>query len=426
MRARPEPATEPSREAPVLGDPEFRLLREFIQRSAELPAAAVTRHTAALVARFAERFPDRRSDDLGFLQTLYQEELARRQGKFAARAIHPGRETSGKSAASSVERMVARKADRWRAFQTMAERVTRGGLDALSARELPEFAARYREVAADLARARTYGADPVTLGQLERLVAAGHNALYRSGRNTWRSIGDFMLRQCPAAVIQARRYVLLAGTVFTLSAIGGFALLREKPALAPELLPDVVLERAEAGIARTAQGQGYVVSEPGSRPIVASSIITNNIQVAFSCFAGGIFLGVGALVMLAFNGLLIGAVSAHFANAGLLGYLYTFVIGHSVLEVFAIWVSGAAGFLLGRALIAPGPLRRADALVLAGRQAVRMVGAAVLILFVAGSIEGFVSAGGYSVGLRLVVSAASVVLLGLYLLNGWKRATEHR
>ena len=92
------------------------------------------------------------------------------------------------------------------------------------------------------------------------------------------------------------------------------------------------------------------------RPLAASGIIVNNIRVAFLCFAGGIALGVGSLLLLAFNGLSIGAVSGHFANTGLLGYLWTFVIGHGLLELFAIWVAGAAGFLLGKALFLPGRL----------------------------------------------------------------------
>jgi uncharacterized membrane protein SpoIIM required for sporulation len=160
------------------------------------------------------------------------------------------------------------------------------------------------------------------------------------------------------------------------------------------------------------------VTGGSERPVLASSIITNNIQVAFQCFAGGIFLGVGALVMLAFNGVLLGAVSAHFANAGLLGYLWTFVVGHSVLELFSIWIAGAAGFRLGLALIAPGQLSRGDALVVTGRQAVRMVGAAVVLLVIAGAIEGSISAGDLPLAARLGVSAGSVVFLGLYLLNG--------
>jgi uncharacterized membrane protein SpoIIM required for sporulation len=121
---------------------------------------------------------------------------------------------------------------------------------------------------------------------------------------------------------------------------------------------------------------------------------------------------------LAYNGLELGAVSGHFANVGLLGYLWTFIAGHGALELFSIWVAGAAGFMLGHALIAPGPLLRRDALVLAGRRAVRMIVAVVVLLVVAGTIEGFVSAGGLSVAGRALVSVASLAFLALYLVNG--------
>jgi uncharacterized membrane protein SpoIIM required for sporulation len=89
-----------------------------------------------------------------------------------------------------------------------------------------------------------------------------------------------------------------------------------------------------------------------------------------------------------------------------------------VLELFAIWVAGAAGFLLGRALIAPGELTRRDALVLAGRQAMRLIGAVIVLLAVAGTIEGFVSSSDWPLPLRLGVSGASVLFLLLYLSNG--------
>ena len=135
-------------------------------------------------------------------------------------------------------------------------------------------------------------------------------------------------------------------------------------------------------------------------------------------FAGGVFFGVGSLVLLAFNGLAIGTISGHFANVGLLGYLLEFIVGHGVLELFAIWVAGAAGFLLGKSLIAPGQVTRSDALVVNGRLAVRMVGAATLLLLVAGVIEGFISAGEKDLLFRIAISGASILLLVAYLLNG--------
>jgi uncharacterized membrane protein SpoIIM required for sporulation/uncharacterized RDD family membrane protein YckC len=395
------PATAPAGPAleaqttgsPLLSDEEFRLLREFSHRAGALPPPVQARLARNLSARFSGRFPERTDDDAGFLERLYQDELARRRGRFGSR--------SG-TRSGVADRLVARKSARWDEFQTLAQRVARDGLDALSADELPNFAARYREISADLARARTYGAEPV----------------YREERQTWRRIWVFLARECPAAIIGARRYVALATLVFLLPAVGGFALLRERPSLAPMVLPDVLLERAEAGAAREARGSGYVEDTGGTRPLMASMIITNNIRVAFMCFAGGIVLGVGSLLLLALNGLSIGAASGHFANAGLLGYLWTFVIGHGLLELFAIWVAGAAGFMLGKALILPGDLPRRDAVVLAGRAAMRLLGAVVVFLLVAGAIEGFVSAGSWPLPARLAVSAGSLVFLALYLWNG--------
>jgi len=402
---------------PELADEEFHFLREYAERAPSLPDDIRARLAGRLAARLAERYPSRPADPELFLAALYRDELSRRRGRFGARAAagEGRRESSG----GVVERLVARKSGRWNEFQALAERASRSGLDSFAAPELPDFAARYREIAADLARARTYRAPPTTLTRLERLVAAGHNALYRDERRTAGQVWRFLIAECPAAIIETRRALLLAFLAFFLPAMAGFLLLKERPGLAEEVLPSVMLERAEAGAERQRAGRGYYEAEAGERPLMASAIMTNNIGVAFRCFAGGIFLGVGSLVLLAYNGLAMGAISGHYGNRGLLGYLWTFVIGHGVLELFAIWVAGAAGFLLGRAIIAPGDLARGDALVVTGRVAMRMIGAVIILLVVAGLIEGFVSASTESLGYRLAVSGASVVFLAAYLARGW-------
>lgn len=407
---------------PQLSDGEFQLLRGFASRAPALPPPVRHRFARQLAARFSERHPGRPADDLEFVTQLHEDELARRSGRFGARA---GTSDGRAPRRSVAERLVARKGVRWNEFHAMADRVTAGGLDVLAARELPDFATRYREVAADLARARTYGADALVLAQLERLVAAGHSALYRNERQTWRRIWIFISRECPGAVAESWRYVAIAYLVFLIPAGAGFALLRDRPSLAPELIPDTMLERAEAGAARLAKGQGYVLAPGEDRPVMATSIITNNVRVAFYCFAAGIVLGVGSLVVLGYNGLLLGAVSGHYANVGMLGYLWTFVIGHGLLEITALCIAAAAGFLLGRAIIAPGDLPRTDALILAGRRAMRLVGVAVVLLIVAGTIEGFISSSGWSVPARLAVSSGSVAFLVIYLLNGRRSSVSH-
>ncbi len=408
---KPDAEPEPAPSVP-LDDERFRLLTRFAGRS-DLPPEARDRIAASLAGRFADRTRPPGASVTEFLLDVHARELARRRGRLA------GRDGLG-------ERLSARQGERWDAFQALAEQATSAGLDSFAPEELPGFAARYREIAADLARARTYRADPATLARLERLVAAGHNVLYRDEQQTWRRVWTAVSRKFPAAVVEARWLVLLAWGVFTVPALGGYALIRERPALASELLPEVMLRRAEAGHARTAEGRKYVSVDWSGRPLAASFIITNNIRVAIACFAGGVFLGVGSLVLLAYNGLAMGTFAGHFANQGLLGYLLEFIVGHGVLELFAIWVAGAAGFLLGKSIVAPGDRSRTDALVVSGRVAVRMMGAVAVLLVIAGSIEGFLSVGGEGLPVRAAASAASLAFLLGYLARGarWRRVSS--
>jgi uncharacterized membrane protein SpoIIM required for sporulation len=253
---------------------------------------------------------------------------------------------------------------------------------------------------------------------LERLAASGHNALYRPDERPWRRLGPILLREAPAAVVRSWRLVLLAVVILVTTSAIGYATLRERPALAEEVVPEVMRERAAAAKDRLAQGLTYVEAAADEGPGLAAFLMTHNVGVAFSCFAGGILFGFGALFLLASNGLSLGSSLGHFVNVGAGGYLGSFVLAHGVLELFAICVAAAAGFRLGRALWSPGDLTRADALELEGRVAVRMVGAVVVLLIVAGLIEGLASATGATLAYRAGLASASAVFLVLYLANG--------
>jgi uncharacterized membrane protein SpoIIM required for sporulation len=319
-----------------------------------------------------------------------------------------------------------RKRDAWEAFRILAAQAERGGLKRLGAAAIPGFAAQYREVAADLARARTYGVDPRVLEYLERIVSAGHNALY--GRHAMGRVrtGRTLLREIPAAVVASRGYVVAAFLVFALPAVTGYLLIRERPAVAEEVLPDGIIARAREGAEHRAAGLGYAEAPSMYLPIVASRIITNNVQVAFFAFAFGSTAGVGTLALLVMNGLFFGAVLGLFANYSLAGWLLTFVAGHGVLELTAIFIAGGAGFRIAGAIIAPGDRTRRDALVLEGRLAIRMVAAAVTLLAIAGTIEGLLSASDAPAAYKYAVSAATAVFLFLYLRNGADHLTRLR
>jgi uncharacterized membrane protein SpoIIM required for sporulation len=88
---------------------------------------------------------------------------------------------------------------------------------------------------------------------------------------------------------------------------------------------------------------------------------------------------------------MLGAVFAFVQNYGLAGELGEFVIGNGPVELSVICLAGGAGLRLGHAMIAPGLMRRRDAVAAAGRDAMTIAFIGALWLVVAGTIEGFIS-----------------------------------
>ena len=150
--------------------------------------------------------------------------------------------------------------------------------------------------------------------------------------------------------MQSWQYVLLAFLLFSVPAAVGYVMIRERPALAEELLSPVMVARAEAAAENLAEGRGYAETTKEDRPQVAALIITNNITVSFGTFVGGLTAGVLTTWLLFANGMMFGLVLGLFRNYQALSYLLTFVLGHGVLELTAIFISAGAGFRLAKAM----------------------------------------------------------------------------
>ena len=127
---------------------------------------------------------------------------------------------------------------------------------------------------------------------------------------------------------------------------------------------------------------------------LAAQIFTNNIQVTFLAFAGGILLGLGTLYVLIQNGILLGAVAGLAIGAGNGRPFFELVVAHGVLELSCIAVAGAAGLRLASAIVDPGTRSRMDALRTEARAAVEIVLGTAVWLVVAGLVEGFLTPAG--------------------------------
>lgn len=160
-----------------------------------------------------------------------------------------------------------------------------------------------------------------------------------------------------------------------------------------------------------------------TQAVLASSIFTNNIRVAFLAFAGGLTLGFGTIGLLVYNGALLGALAGITIQAGNFSVFVRYVVPHGMLELSCIAVAGAAGLRLAWAVIDPGTMPRGASLRAAARPAVTLVLGTAPWLVVAGLTEGFVTPRGLPLGAALAVGIFWFSLYwGLVVTRGHSRA----
>jgi uncharacterized membrane protein SpoIIM required for sporulation len=310
----------------------------------------------------------------------------------------------------NLERFQADRAAEWDELQGLLERVgrRRSPLPAAGVLRVGEL---YRASVADLAYARRrFAGDPI-VERLERLVARARQVVYGE-RESRHALRDYLLHGYWRA-IRARPGLLgivlvamVASTV--LPALWAVT----DPGAAVGLIPAAYRGAANPHVHNLPTGAANAAA-------LASSIYTNNIQVAFLCFAGGLLFGLGTLYVLVYNGLLLGTLAGLSLQAGTFDVFVRYVLPHGVLELSCFAVAGLSGLRLGAALVDPGPLPRGEALRRAARPAVALVLGTAPWLVLAGIVEGSVTPSGLSVGAALAVGLGLGVLFwGLVLVRG--------
>lgn len=401
-----------------LSEPEFALLARFVERRGDLDPARRAQFVAQLSERFATHLrPWAGQSPAAQLVKLHASEAeARRQGAAVRRDTGAARERHA---------IVAANAERWAAFAGRLAVAQKGGLRSLGEQGVREFVQEYRELTADLARLRTAsrGEEGREVFYVNRLVSGAHNLLYRRRTISPAEVVRFLFFTVPQEIRRSSRPILLAAALlFVPLGVTAVAVSRDAEA-ATAFLPPAMFDRAEDGVRAAREGEGYVDVPEIYRPTMASSIIANNLQVAFLAFASGITAGVMTVWVLVSNGLSIGAVLGLYVSKGIGSLILAFIAPHGVLELFAICLAGAAGLLIGAAIFVPGDRTRRRALVENGRRAASLVAGATFLLLFAGLIEGFISPiPWWPLELKLTVSAVTALALYAYLRQGAVRA----
>lgn len=284
---------------------------------------------------------------------------------------------------------VERRRPKWQSLEQLLAKAEGSGLGALSLDEARALARHYRSASSDLLWVRSRAGSAEVSGYLNDVVGRAYALTYPGKRVRWSEAWRFLTHGFPELASREWRMLASALLVFWVGFGFGYLGMVIDPEAAPYLVPEQHLEiDPTERAAQEATGEGATAQQQSA---FASFLFTHNIQVAFLAFALGASAGLGTLLMLFSNGVLIGALAWVYASKDLATWFWAWILPHGVPEITAICLAGAGGFVLARGLVAPHGQSRRRALRREAQTAVRLLLGTLLLFVVAGLIEGTIS-----------------------------------
>jgi uncharacterized membrane protein SpoIIM required for sporulation len=308
---------------------------------------------------------------------------------------------------------IAKRRPHWDRLSSLLSQSDAGGLGQLTRAELREMALLYRQVAADLSVLRRDSTARSYAVHVNQLLARAHHIIYSGRKTNLLTLFRFLKDEYPAIFQRQIGYVLVSLLVTVGWGLLGAAITSARPEFMRHFLPPSMIATME-------RHQMWTESLVTMAPLATSAIMTNNLSVCFTSFAGGIVFGLGTLYILVGNGMLLGVVGAACHRYGMSVLLWSFVAPHGSLELPAIIISGGAGFRIGHAMLFPGALRWKDSVAQGGIEATRLVSGIIPMLVVAGCLEGFFSGSHAPVWLKFTVGGLLFTMLNLWLFRAVK------
>ena len=320
-----------------------------------------------------------------------------------------------------LERFVRKAQPEWRELEALLERLESDPTAVLDLHGTQRLHHLYQKAGADLARVKGQSAAPQLKRYLEALVARAYAEIHENREARLRfSPKKFYFETFPRAFRKHVAAFWLAVLVTLAGAGAGGALVRWDAEAKSVLLPFEHLMGSPAErVAREESSGEEQAKQP--KTYFSSYLMTNNIRVSILTLVTGFAWGLGPLVLLFYNGAVLGAVAYDYCAAGQTEFLLGWLLPHGSFEIPAILVAGQAGFLLGGQLLQGarrGGLRRR--MRAAAPDAAVLVGGLATMLVWAGIVEAFFSQYHYPILPYWVkISFGCVELAGLILYLGW-------
>ncbi|MDR1638648.1 MAG: stage II sporulation protein M [Clostridiales bacterium] len=306
------------------------------------------------------------------------------------------------------EAFIQKNKTSWEKLDEYNRRLERKRVSSFSSEELREFADLFRKATRNLAYAKTRYPNGKTTAYLNRLAGMSHQHFYAKEKGAWADAAGYFTSGFPQMAREYQEYFLASMLLFFIGVMVSIALTATNPIYFAIFLPQSTIDAVGGGVS------GVPVSL-ANYSMLGAVIMTNNIRVSFEAFALGLTAGLGTIYIIFYNGAVLGATTGLFMSRGAnMAIYFGTLLPHAFIELAAIFLSGACGLMIGKAILLPGRLSRKDALVLAAKRAAGFIPGILVMLAAAALIEGFFSPLPVSPPLKLAFAFATLAALAFY------------
>lgn len=282
-----------------------------------------------------------------------------------------------------------READ-WLALEHLVGRAESGSVRALSDEELLELPVRYRAALSSLSVARETSLDAELTGYLEQLCTRAYFFVYGVHTSFGSRAAHFFSTDWPRAVRGLWRETLISLALMLAGAFAAWLLVQGDPGWYHAIIPEsLAAGRDPSATTEFLRETLYHDEDANGLGVFAAFLFTHNAQVAIFAFALGFAFGIPTSLLMVYNGTMLGAMFALYGQHGLAWELGGWLMIHGSTELFAIVLAGAAGLHIGTRVVFPGARGRLSAARAGGKKAATAMIGVVVMLAVAGLLEGF-------------------------------------
>ena len=280
----------------------------------------------------------------------------------------------------------------WTELETMLDKIEKGPDQRMNLNGLKRFHYLYQRASSDLAKIMTFSAEPNIRRYLESLVGRAYGEIHETRDRSVRATPtSWFFYTFPRTFRRHFRAFVISALAFAVGCtFGGFAIGIDPEA--KEILMPFEHLRGDPSDRVQKEEAADTDRLAGRKASFSSYLMTHNTKVSIFTLALGMTYGIGTLIMLFYNGVILGAVALDYLLAGESQFLLAWLLPHGSVEIPAILLAGQAGIVLAGALIGwDKPVSLKARLRFITKDLVTLIAGVALMLVWAGIIEAFFS-----------------------------------